>query len=219
MGIIHIGIYDEHRIVGEAIGALLSNNTNIVISVISNDKEHLFDTLKHETINVLLINIHTLTNDSLNLIHKANISFPKTKLLILTALKNEDVILKTIKAGAKGILTGESDKADLLEAIHTLRNGHDYYSKPITHLLLNRYIDKIKYGGPTQAPDINSLSTREIEILKLWGNSKTNKEIADNLFISLRTVESHKNHIMQKLNLSTSVDLVKFAIRNNIIEI
>ncbi len=63
------------------------------------------------------------------------------------------------------------------------------------------------------------LSSREIEIMKLWGNSYTNREIANTLFLSVRTVETHKNHIMQKLNLKTSVDMVKFAIRNNIIEI
>ena len=64
-----------------------------------------------------------------------------------------------------------------------------------------------------------NLSARQVEILKLWGENYTNKEIADKLFISLRTVETHKNHIMQKLNLKTTVDMVKFAIRNNLIEI
>ena len=73
--------------------------------------------------------------------------------------------------------------------------------------------------GNENISNIKNLSTREIEIIKLWGNSQTNKEIADKLFISVRTVESHKNHIMQKLNLKTAVDLVKFAIKNSIIEI
>ncbi|MDP3914625.1 MAG: helix-turn-helix transcriptional regulator, partial [Bacteroidota bacterium] len=71
----------------------------------------------------------------------------------------------------------------------------------------------------SQNTDIASLSSRQIEILKLWGESYTNQEIADRFFISVRTVESHKNHIMQKLNLKSTVDMVKFAIKNNIIEI
>ena len=67
--------------------------------------------------------------------------------------------------------------------------------------------------------DSSALSSRQIEILKLWGDGLTNQEIADRLFISVRTVETHKNHIMQKLNLKSSVDLMKFAIRNNIITV
>ena len=106
-----------------------------------------------------------------------------------------------------------------MEAIYTLRNGHDFYSNSITHLLLNKYISKLQNEGNEAVASINNLSTREIEIIKLWGNSYTNKEMADKLFISVRTVESHKNHIMQKLNLKTAVDLVKFAIKNSIIEI
>ena len=65
----------------------------------------------------------------------------------------------------------------------------------------------------------SALSSRQIEILRLWGDGLTNQEIADTLFISVRTVETHKNHIMQKLNLKSSVDLMKFAIRNNIITV
>ncbi len=86
--------------------------------------------------------------------------------------------------------------------------------------MLNKYIISIKSGKETQRKkNLSSLSTRELEITELWGNSYSNKEIADKLFISIRTVESHKNHIMQKLNLKSVVDLVKFAIKNNIIEI
>ncbi|MBN2786833.1 MAG: response regulator transcription factor, partial [Paludibacteraceae bacterium] len=66
---------------------------------------------------------------------------------------------------------------------------------------------------------IENLSSRQVEILKLWGNNFSNKEIAEKLFISVRTVESHKNHIMQKLNFKTTVDMIKFGIKNNLIEI
>lgn len=72
--------------------------------------------------------------------------------------------------------------------------------------------------GETEKP-LGNLSKREIEIIKFWGDGHSNKEIADKLFISLRTVESHKNHIMQKLNFKTSIDLLKFAIRNNLINV
>jgi two-component system response regulator NreC len=130
---------------------------------------------------------------------------------------DEEAVLRTIKAGAKGFLAKDTTRDELVEAIYTLRSGYDFFSNSITVLLLNKYIKKLKTDD--ERPDISSLSSREIEIMTMWGNSFTNKEIADKLFLSVRTVETHKNHIMQKLNLKTSVDLVKFAIRNNIIEL
>ena len=70
-----------------------------------------------------------------------------------------------------------------------------------------------------EEPGVEALSQRQIEIIRMWGNNMSNKEIADRLFISVRTVESHKNHIMQRLNLKTNIDMIKFGIKNNLIEI
>mgnify|MGYP005820438797 CR=1 FL=1 len=86
-------------------------------------------------------------------------------------------------------------------------------------MVLNRYISGIKSDGSSEKTEINHLSTRQVEILKLMGESLSNQEIAERLFISVRTVETHKNHIMQKLNLKSTVDMIKFGIKNNIIDI
>jgi DNA-binding NarL/FixJ family response regulator len=219
MNYISLGIYDEHNLMQQGISSLLNDVDEIQIVTTCNEKIHLIEMLKSTPVNVLLFNIHNLSTSVLNLITQLNISFPKMKILVLSILNTEEVILKSIKAGAKGFLSKESDKNELVEAIYTLRNGHDYYSKSITHLLLNKYINKIKSNDKDQGVDIQSLSSRQIEILKLWGDGFANKDIADKLFISVRTVESHKNHIMQKLNLKTTIDMVKFAIKNNLIEI
>ena len=219
MSKITVGIFDEHKIVQEGIISILKNNSDFEIILTVNSKAQLLSSLKGNLVNVLIINLHTFNTQVINLIMQINITFPKIKILIMSVHDNEEIILKTIKAGAKGFLSRETEKPELIEAIYTLRNGFDYYSKSITHLLLNKYITRLKSTDNHDSLGIKSLSTREMEILELWGNSFTNKEIADKLFISVRTVESHKNHIMQKLNLKTSVDLVKFAIKNNIIEI
>ena len=219
MSKITVGIFDEHKIVQEGIAALLQDVENIDVTLTSNDTMELIDTIKTSDIHVLIINIHALSQQVINLIMQLSSSYPKTKILILSVHNTDQVILKTIKAGAKGFLSNSSGRNELLEAIFTLRNGYDYYSKSITHIILNRYIDNIKLDEKNQRADIKMLSSREIEILNLWGKNYSNKAIADKLFISLRTVESHKNHIMQKLDLNTTVDLVKFAIKNNIIEI
>jgi DNA-binding NarL/FixJ family response regulator len=219
MSNILIGIFDEHKLTLEGMNSLLSKIENIEVVFLCNDKQKLTETIKTQSINILIINIHTLNTPILNLITQLSISFQRVKILIMSAIDSEELVLKTIKAGAKGYLAKESDNNELVEAIFTLRNGFDFYSKSITHLLINKYITRIKSEDKVIRPDIENLSARQVEILKLWGENYSNKEIADKLFISLRTVETHKNHIMQKLNLKTTVDMVKFAIRNNLIEI
>lgn len=216
---IDIAIFDEHKLVLDGLSGLLSGISDLRVVLACDDRNVLTDKLKIIQVHVLILNMHDISVRNLNLIIQLNISSPKLKILIVSVIDSEDIVLKTIKAGAKGFLGKDSDRNDLIEAVYTLRNGHDYYSKSITHILLNRYISNLKADELSQNTDIASLSSRQIEILKLWGESYTNQEIADRFFISVRTVESHKNHIMQKLNLKSTVDMVKFAIKNNIIEI
>jgi two-component system response regulator NreC len=216
---IEIAIFDEHKLVLEGVSGLLSGIDDFRVVLACDNRQILTEKLKSMQIHVLILNMHDISVRNLNLIVQLNISSPKLKILIVSVIDSEEIVLKTIKAGAKGFLGKDSDRNSLMEAIYTLRNGHDYYSKSITHLLLNRYISSLKADELSQNADIANLSSRQIEILKLWGESHTNQEIADRFFISVRTVESHKNHIMQKLNLKSTVDMVKFAIKNNIIEI
>jgi DNA-binding NarL/FixJ family response regulator len=216
---IDIAIFDEHKLVLDGLSGLLSGVSDIRVVLACDNRDTLAEKLKAMQIHVLILNMHDISVRNLNMIVQLNISSPKLKILIVSVIDSEEIVLKTIKAGAKGFLGRDSDRNSLIEAIYTLRNGHDYYSKSITHLLLNRYISTLKTDDVGQNSDINNLSSRQIEILKLWGESYTNQEIADRFFISVRTVESHKNHIMQKLNLKSTVDMVKFAIKNNIIEI
>jgi DNA-binding NarL/FixJ family response regulator len=217
MSKIVLGIFDEHRLTQEGVSSLLKGIEDIEISLMGNSKSQLLESLKSMRPHILIINLHELNSPLLNLITQINMSHPGIKILIISVRNEEEIILKTIKAGAKGFLSKDSEKNELVEAIYTLRNGYDYFNKSITGLLLNKYIRKLK--SRESVAGIKNISAREIEIMKLWGNSLTNKEIAEKLFLSVRTVETHKNHIMQKLNLKTSVDLVKFGIRNNIIEI
>ncbi|MBN2349572.1 MAG: response regulator transcription factor [Bacteroidales bacterium] len=219
MNKIFVGIFDEHKITLEGLRSLLKDVDDINVVLSSSDKINFLEKLRTASIHIIIIGIHSSDEIQLRLIEQLKVRYPKVKILILSTQKHEEIVFKTIKAGAKGFLSQDTGKNDLVEAIYTLRNGHDYFSNSITSLLLNQYIHKIKTDEKRNVTDINMLSLREVEILKLWGDGLTNKEIAEKLFISIRTVESHKNHIMQKLNMKTTVDVIKFAIKNNLIEI
>ncbi|HLO59754.1 MAG TPA: response regulator transcription factor [Bacteroidales bacterium] len=214
---IRIGIFDEFRITREGISALLRDHEEIEVALSAEKFEILNELLKSETIHVLILVVHAHHSQFTIHMQQLTDAFPRLRILIISAGNDEESVLTTIKAGAKGFLAKDTSSEELVQAIYTLRSGYDFFSNSITMLLLNKYIKKLKTDE--ERPDIRSLSSREIEIMKMWGNSFTNKEIADKLFLSVRTVETHKNHIMQKLNLKTSVDLVKFAIRNNIIDL
>ena len=216
---ISIAVLDNYKIVLEGICSLLEEVENIEILLKISDNKKLINAIIQNDIDVLIYIIHDLKDDDLELIRRINASYSHIKILVLSIQTKEEVIYKIIKAGAKGFLAKDTGKNELIQAIYTLRNGFDYFSNSITNILLNEYLDIIKSEKNESDTSITELSAREMEVLKFWGNGFTNKEIADKLFISVRTVESHKNHIMQRLNLRTTVDLVKYAIKNNIIDI
>ncbi len=219
MSNIKVFIVDDHQIVCDGIRSLLSDVDDIEVVGCAVNLTALIEKIKGHYIHVALINIYNPTDEEIEKIRSINREFPNMNLLILSMDKSKGFILKTLKAGARGYLTKDTSRGELIEAIYTIRAGYDYYAKQITNIILKNYLRDTDPENLLKDQTEKSLSTREIEVLKLFGNSYTNKEIADQLFISVRTVESHKTNVMKKLNLKTTVDLVKFAIKNNIIEI
>ncbi|MBQ5451709.1 MAG: response regulator transcription factor [Bacteroidales bacterium] len=220
---IYTGIFFKHKLLQQCLENYISSTDDIKNVISVTDKDSLFEKMQGRIVNVLIINFFEITHNDLDMIIALRMKFPKTSILIVADSQREDIVAKAIKAGAKGFLTIDSEASDLIQAIYTIRGGHDFYSESITHILLQKYINTMKPDSGNETDEFNddssALSSRQIEILKLWGDGLTNQEIADRLFISVRTVETHKNHIMQKLNLKSSVDLMKFAIRNNIITV
>ncbi len=212
---VKVGIVANNKLLTQGIDALLSKYKDISITHVYNDYESLHNSL--QSINILIYYIEGYINQHYINLNRLVSSYPKLKILLFTLVTDENFLLRSFKAGAKGIITKDADATELAEAIYTLRNGYDYYSKSISSLIVSNYIHKKDHQYSKL--DIERLSKREMEILKLWGEGNTNKDIADKLFISVRTVESHKNHIMQKTNLNSTVDLLKYAIINNIIKI
>jgi len=215
---INVGIYDEHKIMARGLQMILSQVSDFDVLFFTDSKAKLNECIKNRSLHVLVINFHDTSIRNMNLIIQLSLANPKTKLLIISYDTSEDTILKIVKSKAKGFLGRDASQKDVIEAIYTLRNGFDYFNNSINKMVLNQYINDYDNHRMTES-EIENLSERQIEILKFWGKSYSNQEIADELFISVRTVESHKNHIMQKLKLKSTVELVKFSIKNNIIEI
>nr|NQU91055.1 response regulator transcription factor [Bacteroidota bacterium] len=221
MSKIKVILIDEHPIVRSGIVSLLDSTEDIEVIEAVKGVDTFFEKMRHMPATygqVVIFDVYNPNDLEIENIRKIKKAYGKISILVLAMYSNETFILKCIKAGAKGFLSNQTTRNEIVEAIYTLRSGYEYLGKSITNIILNSYLSHSKIGDNGQA-EMAQLSLREMEVLKLFGEGHTNQEIADKLFISIRTVETHKNNIMKKINLRTTVDLVKFAIRNNIIDI
>ena len=216
---IKIVLVDDHQIVRDGIKSLLEGESEIeILGEASNGKE-LFALLETIKPNILLLDISLPDMSGIEITKKLNEIYPKINILILSMYTNEEFILNALKSGAKGYLPKNSTRDELIEAIFAVYQGQEYYSEEVSSIMLSSFIKKAKSPLDEEPKKEVKLSVREIEILRMCAEGSANQEIASSLRISIRTVESHKNHIMQKLELRTVADMIKYAIKNNIIEL
>ena len=216
---IRVSLIDEHPVICDAFTALLSDVDDIGIISSSNTFSEFVHQVSDINPNVVIPVFYKPDDENVENVRKLAYQFPKIKILVMLMYHDEKRVLKMIKAGAKGHLGNDTNRSEIIEAIYTLRNGYEFYAKTITNILLGSYIRDKDINKSEKESRQKNLSMREMEIFKLFAEGISNRIIADNLFISVRTVETHKTNIMKKIGLKTTVDLVKFAIKNNIIEL
>lgn len=212
-----VGVIDSHKVVAQSLALAVSTLDSIDAVVVERDPVVLVDAIRSQGINVLLVNIHSADSADLDLVKTALDRFERLRAVVISNHVSQRAVVRAIRCGVKGFLSSVADFQELQRALLTVRGGYEYWSPDIANMLIAGYVSDAMPAP--EAPTVDMLSPRQIEILRLWGQNKTNKEIADQLYLSIRTVETHKNHIMQRLNLKTTVDMIKFGIRNNIIEL
>jgi DNA-binding NarL/FixJ family response regulator len=137
------------------------------------------------------------------------------KVLVLSMHGDDVYVRQALKAGARGYLLKDSEDLDLIKAVKAIRGGGSFFSPPISRVVLSGYLgDKEE---PEQDDGVARLTDREREVLQLIAEGKTNKEVAHALSVSINTVETHRKHIMEKLDLHNTAELVRFAIRTKIV--
>lgn len=169
--------------------------------------------------NIILLDIGLPGKSGIEIAAEISVRHPKSAIIILSANMDEDSIFQSIQAGVKGYLPKNVHKEELICAIKQVSNGKEYYNNSISTTIFRNYVKFARTGRKHTIEKEMKLSDREVEIVKLFTEGLSYKEIAARLFISVRTVESHKNNIMEKLELKTIVDLVKYAIRNELVSL
>lgn len=142
--------------------------------------------------------------------------FPDIKIIALTQYEEQEYVVQILKSGGSGYLLKNSKKKEFIEAIESVLSGKKAFSKKISEQLINGLIHKTTADDKPEEHEI-PLTKREIEIIKKIADDMSNQQIADELHISLRTVETHRRNLMQKLNVKTVVALLKYAAQHNII--
>lgn len=216
---IKVILVDDHQIVRDGIKALIAGEREVEIIGEASGGGELLELLKTKEPHVLLMDINMPDISGIELAKIIYSDYPGVRVLMLSMHISEEFIFNAIEAGVKGYLPKTTTRQELVDAIKSIANGGEFFNNTVSEILLKSYIRKTQSGARDKDEQHVQLTKRELEIIKLYAEGMSNQEIADKLFISIRTVESHKNNIMNKLELKSTVDLVKYAIRNNIISV
>ena len=206
-----IVLADDHVMFRQGIKNILERVEDLKVVGEAGDGLELLELLKKTTQDMVILDISMPKLRGLEATREIKVISPRVKVLILTMHKNKEYVYYAISAGAEGYLLKEDAETELFTAIEKIRQGGHYISPLLSGELTHELIQTSSNGKLT--PQSDPLTIREREVLKLIAEGITNKEIANLLFISIRTVEHHRANIMRKLNIKQTANLVKYAIR------
>lgn len=217
---IKVLIVDDHRLLRDGLAALLAQAEDIEIvgSVPSGEQAiSVFPSLKPD---VILMDIMMGGMTGIEATRWVKEQDNNVRVILISSEIKKELVTAGIQCGIDGYLPKDVDLNVLTEAIRTVKGGGRYFNEAITNLVFEDFYQKKKLTntqGKVTLP--NDLTKREQEVLALVASGKSNQEVADDLFISVKTVDTHKNHILDKLGLKNTAELVRYAIRNKLISL
>jgi len=217
MSAIRVLVVDDHTLIRQGIVGLLESQDDIeVVGQAGNGREAIA-LLAGISADVVLMDIAMPGINGLTATREMKERRPDVRVLILTIHDRDDYLFQALRAGASGYVLKGADVQDLLAAVRTAFRGEIYLYPSVTSTLVADYLRRARAGDDRAAYD--GLSDREREILHLIAQGKTSPEIAAELFLSPHTVQSHRDHIMAKLDLHSKAALIKYAIAKGLIEL
>lgn len=207
---IQILIADDHQIFLDGLISLLEAETDIEVVLTARNGREVLTLLKTETPDLILMDINMPVMNGLEATRKVVADHPEVKVMMLTMHDRADYITQMIQAGASGYLLKNSSRKDLLEGIRTVGQGGTYFSHEVTQAVMDSYRTQAKQA--TQRAEV-ALTPRETEVLKLIATECTTAEVAERLFISPHTVESHRKNLLAKLGKKNTAGLAAEAVR------
>jgi two-component system response regulator NreC len=213
---IRLLIVDDHAVIREALRSLLASASEVEVVGDAANGRQAIEACERLLPDVVLMDMVMPGLNGVEATRTIRKRFPKTKVLVLTGYMEDEQILAALRAGASGYVVKKSDTDELLLGIQAVQRGNPYFSSAISAGdAINQYLWQAKKEDGKAGYDL--LTAREREVLQLIAEGYSNQRIAQELFISVKTVEAHKAHIMSKLHARNRTDLIRYALRKGLV--
>jgi two-component system response regulator NreC len=212
---VRIVLADDHTVMRNGLRLLLERQPNLQVVGEAADGRQAVALIENASPDVVIMDIAMPNLNGIEATRQIVSQNPRTAVAILSMHSDESYVIRALKAGARAYLLKDSAEADLLAAVRALTEGKSFFSPAISKILVEDYMRQLHSRGAEDTYEL--LTNREREILQLLAEGRTNKEVANMLNLSLYTVETHRTHILQKLNLHSVPELILYAVRKGII--
>ncbi|MFK7899354.1 MAG: response regulator [Cyclobacteriaceae bacterium] len=217
MSKIKVVLIDDHHLIRSGIKSSLEDFEELEVIGEGSDGNEAIELVKTLSPDVAVIDITMPKKNGIEAVREISKAYPATQCLMLSMHDNQDYILDSLEAGAMGYLLKDTDREEFIKAIVTVNDGTKYFSTDVSRIMAEGYLQKMKAGSGFSGKKDSVLSRREREILALIVNGLNSKEIAEKLGLSVRTVEVHRFNMMKKLEVKNAVELVKVAMKENLV--
>lgn len=207
-------LVDDHAILREGIRMVLDAQPGISVVGEAEDGRQALELVESLEPDVVVMDIAMPNMNGAEATRQIKRRFPRTRVVILTMHENQQYLMQIVNAGATACVLKRSAGTELVTAVKAAARGESYFSPTMASMLLDAYRKRLVEEGNDE---LGLLTEREREVLQLVAEGKTSQEIADSLFVSIKTVQTHRMHIMEKLDAHDRTDLVRHAIRLGVI--
>lgn len=215
MSDVRILVADDHTIIRSGLRMLLERQPGFEVVGEAADGRQAVELARGLQPDVAMLDVAMPNLNGIEAARQICAELPKTRIVILSVHSDEGYVLKALKAGARGYLLKDSAESDIINAVRVVSAGKAFFSPEISRMMVEDYVRQLQHRGMDDSYEL--LTTREREILQLLAEGKANKDIAAMLNLSVYTVETHRSHILQKLNLHSLPELILYAIRKGVI--
>jgi two-component system, NarL family, response regulator NreC len=207
---------DDHTILRAGLKMMLNAQPDMEVVGEAQDGRQAIQEAQRLQPDIVLMDITMPDMNGIEATKQIKRNHPTARVLILTMHEHDEYVFQALRAGASGYMLKEAADTDLISALHVVQSGQFYLSPAAQSVMVGDYLQRVRTGE--EKDSYSSLTEREREILKLVAEGHTNNQIAERLVISPKTVDTHRTHIMDKLNLHSRAELVKYAMRRGLLE-